>query len=313
MAGNRYSQNYGSNDNGNNSNDYDDNEDRANLTLSRNTAVNGVLDSLGDYSHPEYGKSLIVDVNDVTVLDGIVMEKEDKDETYKVFSWDEFGFKRDEDGVPQVEEEDIPRRHKINVAGNSHVYKTVGHAAEGRDDLDDEFWLDDVTMWMNVSSKSRTLAKILSVLGEAAVPDDGRWTDDYEWLRDGAGELRSELEGKEVELFFKEISYETEDDNGDKVSRSYDQAVVMDVETEQAIVPKEESPTEVSEPSVEAADVEDLGLPEEAEPVLEFYTQNADEGAPPRQDVRSMLSSQLPETEDPDEYVDTIIDEVKAV
>lgn len=313
----RYNQNYGSNESDNNSSSDNDDEERATLTLSAHTAVNATIADFGSYE-ADWGTSAIVKLDDVDIIDGIVMKKTDKEETYKVFSWDEFGFVRDEEGVIQVEEDQIPNRNKISVGGTDHVYETVGYAAEGRDDLSNEYWLDDVIMWMSVSSKARTLAELLSIMGEDAVPDDDRWTDDYEWLRDGAGELRSDLQDEDVELFFKEVSYMTEVD-GEEVERSYDKAVLVEAESGDAIFALDGAgggggdSDGVSEPDPTVSEGTGDEIHSDAEPILDLFLDKADEdGVPPRENVEAMLAGSLPEDEDTEAQVDAVIENVEA-
>jgi hypothetical protein len=312
MTGTRYTQSYGSNDSEDNTssdNDYED-EDRADLKMSLRTAINGELQRLGQYTHDQYGTSLIVNIDDVDVLDGIVMEKSDKEESYKLFSWDEFGFERDEDGVIQVSEEQAPGRQKIDVGGTSHVYEPVAYVAEGNPDFQDSFWLDDVVMWMGVSSKSRTFAEIVSVLGEQAVVQE-TWTDSHDWLHEDADELRPELQGKEIELFYKLNEYTTTNNEGDEVERSYKQAVVIDQESGEPV-------EKLEEPQVDVDGTSDVGneapdeLPPEAHPVLDFYRDSIEQDMDvPKDSIRSMLEDSLPNTENPDEYVDVIIEQAE--
>jgi len=312
---NRYSNDqYGSNDSGNNNGSDDfDNEDNDNLTLATNTAVNATIVEAFQFDK-DWGTTLGVNLGDVELLDGILMTKRNDETKLKLFSWDEFGFERDEDGVAQVPEDEIPTSHKMSVGGTNHNYTRIGYAIEGAEGHDGEpALIGDVTVMLGNGSKGRTLAELILEDGEGSTGDGDAWNDDFGWLKDDSATVREDLKGREVELFYRKITYTDDDDE----ERSYDQATIVDAKTGENIrspnqgggdgSDDEETETATTSDSAELEDV----FPDEGQPVLDIFLNNADtDGVPDEDEVRDMLGNQLDEVEQTD--VDYVIQEVEA-
>lgn len=321
MAG-RYNTNYGGNDNGNNgSNGSNDWDDRARLSLPQSAAIEGAIQRISQNTHDRFGTSLIVNMDDVELIDGILMERTDDSEKLKVFSWEDFGFDRDDDGIAQVPEDEIPRRQSIDVGNNTYSYKTIDSAIEGAEGRPGEsVFVGDVEMFLGSTSKGRSLAKVLSTHGDDAVSEeDDEWNDDFKWLNNDVAELRDEIAERKIELFFKPVTYETTNDNDETVERSFSRAILLDSKTGERIPPLGEVSGEVESSTEEDTDADDGSedeteddtseLPDEAQPVLELYVDRGE--VPDPDDVKTMLDSQLGDDNE-DEYVDAIVEKAEA-
>jgi hypothetical protein len=305
---NRYTNDYGGNDSGNNSGNDFDNEDNDTLTLARNTAIETTLVDAFQFEK-SWGATLGVNLGDVELLDGILMQKREDETKLKLFSWEEFGFERDEDGVAQVDDDKIPNNHMIKVGENTHNYDMLDYAIEGAEGSAGESALvGDVTIMMNKSSKARTLAELILEAGEGATGDGDAWGDDHGWLRDDVADLRDELEGRTVELFYRRISYENDD--GD--SKSYDQATLIDSKTGN-VIREPGNDEEDEEPGGEVGGTSgetDADFPEAGQPVLDIFLNNADtDGVPNEGEVENMLDAQVEEVSQSD--VDYVINQVE--
>jgi len=309
----RYDQNYG-NEGGNSGSNYDD---TPTLTMSAKTAIEGAITNLGQFD--KYGRSLIVNIDDVEVLDGILMEKTTDSDKLKLFSWEQFGFERDEDGVVDVEEDEIPNRQSINAGGDTHTYQLLDSAVEGADGhLGESVFVGDATMFISGTSKGRSLVDHICADGKGArnADDDEKWNDDYDWLKEDVAELRPELEGREIELFFKPISYTKENDDGEEEERSYNVAVLIDSKTGEVIktVDSEEeveTETDTNPASGEVDGSEDL--PDGVQRVRDLFIDKAKDGEEPsEQTVENMLDTQT-EEDDIDEYVQDIVSDARAI
>lgn len=303
---NRYSNDYGGNDSGNNNDDNDfENDNNDTLTLTRNTAIEATLVEAFQFEK-SWGMTLGVNLGDVELLDGILMTKTDDESKLKLFSWEEFGVERDEDGVAQVSEDILSQTegHMIKVGDKTHNYTRIGYAIEGADGREGEpALIGDVTVMLGNGSKGRTLAEIILEGGEDVTGEGDAWNDDHGWLKDNVADVREELAGRKVELFYRRISYEGDD--GD--TRSYDQATLIDSKTKEVIREpgQDDGEEDKSDSGTVTSGETDDGFPEAGEPVLDIFLNNADtEGVPDESEVEEMLSSQVEDVSDSDvEYV----------
>ena len=193
-----------------NDNDYDD----VNLSITPETTIRGFVDRvvIGNSG----GQSLGFVMGDVTLVDGVLMERKDKPGRVKLFSWNALGFLDGEDfGVL-----DAPERHSESFRETYHYAPIAaalsGYPISGEPDetavyADGEFVVADgayeignVIMWeqgaKKPSSSAKRLAKLLSTQGESAVLQTESLTN---WLATPL-DLRGDLEGLEV-AYFKQV------------------------------------------------------------------------------------------------------------
>ena len=197
----------------------------------------------------------------------------------------------------------------IKVGKKTHNYDLIDYAIEGEEGSGGESAIvGDVTMMLGESSKARNLAEIVLEAGENATGDGDAWNDDFGWLKDDVADLRSELEGREIELFFRTESYQKENDDGTEETVSYDQATVIDAKTDGVITEPGQDSSESSETA--STDTPD-DFPESGETVLDIFVKNADEdGVPDRTEVETMLDTQVEDVSESD--IDYVIDAVES-
>jgi hypothetical protein len=216
-----YDTDYNSGGNSGNNSGSDDFEDRANLKLDKNAAIQFSVSRLDEYGD-SYGQKLIVDMDDVEVLDGILMERSpgsDDDNTVKIFSWGTW-FDTDDNGqlLEDVSKDDVPTRHAESFGSNDYSYELVDAVQEGGDTIE----VGNLTGWFLNQTKYRTFAKVFTPQGHNVVADK---EDDYNWLATDSPAVREDLQGRRVTMFFAKQSF-TPDDQDEPVE--YTDAVLLD-------------------------------------------------------------------------------------
>jgi len=216
-----------------NDNEYND----INFSITPETTIRGYVGRLvvGNAG----GQSVGFVMDDVTLVDGVLMERKDKPGKVKLFSWNALGFLDGEDfGVL-----DAPERHSESFRETYH-YAPVAAALSsdpisGEPDStavyvdgefvesDDAYEVGNIIMWeqgaKKPSSSAKRLVKLLSEHGEAAVLQEDTLTD---WISTPLT-LREELEGVDV-AYFKQIR------EGDKYDFHY--PVLIDLVTGAQVV-----------------------------------------------------------------------------
>jgi hypothetical protein len=211
-----YDTDYNSGGSSGNNSGSDDYEDRETLKMGKYTMLSFEVSRLGEYSG-DYGQSLIVDLDNVEVMDGIVMDRGDG--TTKVFGWETW-FDTDENGklLEDVGEDDVPSRHAESFGSNDYTYQLEDATQEDGTPIS----LGNMSLWMGNQTKFRTFAKVFTPQGHDIIGDK---EDDYNWLATDSPQLRSDLEGRRVVMFFKEESF-TPDDEDEAVT--FTDATILD-------------------------------------------------------------------------------------
>jgi len=220
-----------SNSSGSSSNEY---KDRVGLKLDKYATIEFTLDRVGLYEDST-GQKMILNMDDVEVIDGIVMDRDDG--KVKIFGWDQWFDRNPEtmELVPiegdEIDRELIPERHSEQFGDNQFRYSLRETVLEA--DGDDSVEIEDAEFWIGNSTKARTLAKVLSTKGHGMVADKD---DDFNWLsvdaRNSQFPMREDLEDRRLQLWFQRESF-TPDDSDEEVT--YTDAVVLDGKTEAGI------------------------------------------------------------------------------
>jgi uncharacterized protein YaiE (UPF0345 family) len=240
-------------DNSNNGSSDDNYDDDMTIKLQEYAAIQMTPSGVTANRHQQYGTSFIVNYDEMEILDGIVFQRDDDPQTWKVFSAGKFFNLNPEDGLvyEQVTEEgeyknemsaqdilDHPRvaGFSENFGGTDYFYTPVGVVIEEADqiatngDLDVETSDDSSIVAgsssMLLSNKTwvRTFAKKMTEEGNSIINDNGEYGEDaenpkndtHEWLTTESPTLRSELEDRPLELWVTEESMEAE--SGDNVT-----------------------------------------------------------------------------------------------
>lgn len=255
----RHSASNGGNGGNNNSGSFDD----ITLKLQDDGVLRVDLDRV-NAADTTWGDRFIVGFDGVQVIDGIVFQRDDDPETWKVFGAGKFGALNPDDGLvyetdsynEQLSAQEILDRPKVRgffeeFGGDEYNYTPVGVVIEAggdiavNDDLPVDYDADDVainvgeaSMLLSNSTWVRTLAKKITSRGEGVINDNGdaptsrgeEHTNpkykDHGWLTTENPDLRTELEGRTVELWYGDT---TEEINGEEVT--YSQPNVVDVKT----------------------------------------------------------------------------------
>jgi uncharacterized membrane protein YgcG len=214
-----YDTDYNSGGSSENNGDSDDYEDRQTLKMGKYTMLSFEVSRLGEYSG-DYGQSLIVDLDNVEVMDGIVMDRGDG--TTKVFGWETW-FDTNGNGklTEDVDTDDVPSRHAESFGSNDYTYQLEDSTQEG----DDPISLGNMSIWMGNQTKFRTFAKVFTPDGHDIVGDK---EDDYNWLATDSPTIRDDLVGRRVVMFFKEESF-TPDGEDEPVS--FTNAAILDADS----------------------------------------------------------------------------------
>jgi uncharacterized protein YaiE (UPF0345 family) len=257
----RYNGNNGGSNGGNNSGDYDD----TTVKLQKYAALRLEPTGVNANSHQQYGTSFIANFDATEVIDGIVFQREDKPDTWKVFSAGKFFNLNPEDGLVyenfdeedgysgEMSAQDILDHPRVagfseTFGGDDYFYKPVGVVIEEAGDIatnddlavetTDEPAIEVGESSMLLSNKSwvRTLAKKLTSQGDSIINDNGKSGDErgdnpkydnHEWLTTEDPTLRDELEGRSLELWVTEETNEWDD--GEETT--YTVPNLMDVKT----------------------------------------------------------------------------------
>lgn len=228
------------------------------LKLQKYSALSVVGNRVNAFDS-QYGDTFVVGFEDVKVLDGIVFQREDKPDTWKVFSPGKFfdvdpdtGLVLNRDGNEMTAEEILNHPRVLGFSetfgGNDYFYTPVGVAVEAGDDIEVNSDLDvetednaivvgEVSMLLKNKSWVRTLAKLLTAEGDGIINDDGGTREDgnpkYEqhgWLTTMDPGIRDGIEGREMELFIIEESLE-----GDDGEVTYSTPILLDSKTGERI------------------------------------------------------------------------------
>lgn len=238
--------------NNNDSDSEDDYEERENLKLAKYAIISFEVSRLGEYSG-DYGQNLIVDLDDVDVLDGIVMDRNPgtDDDTNKVFGWETW-FQTDENGqlAEEVGENDVPTRHAESFGSNDYNYELTNSVKEDEEETHN---LGNLTIWMGNQTKFRTFAKVLTPQGHDIVDDK---EDDFNWLATDDPQIRGDLQGQRMTMFFQE---ETFTPDGEDEPVTYTDAVVLDADTGAGITIKNGSSSGGSSSSSSSSSSGDSG------------------------------------------------------
>jgi len=181
-------------------NDYDD--DDITLKLKEYSTVRLTPASVTAHKHDQYGMSFIQNYDDAEILDGIVLRRDDKPQTWNVYSADKFFNLNPEDGLVyenydeedgytnQMSAQDIldhPRvaGHSTSAGGDDYFFTPVGVVIEEAgdvamaDDVDVEstdepaIVAGNASMLLSNNSWVRTYAKKLTDAGDAIINDNG--------------------------------------------------------------------------------------------------------------------------------------------
>jgi hypothetical protein len=243
-------------------NDYDDDDDIT-LKLQEYAALRLTPTGTGQHTHETYGQSFIVNYDEVEIIDGVVFQREDDENVWKIYSAGKFFNLNPEDGLVyeritddgeyegQMSAADVIQHPRVaglseNYGGDDFYYTPVGVVIEEdndivvNDDLDVEtgdmsIVAGEATMLLNNKTWARTLAKKFTQAGDGIINDNG--SDDYDdnpkygshnWLTTDSPSLRDDLEGRELEIWVTEQT--TTFDDGEEVT--YDVPNVQDTKTE---------------------------------------------------------------------------------
>jgi len=262
----RYNQHSGSGT-GSSSNDGD--FDDTTLKLQKYSAIRVTGKRVNAFDS-KYGDKFIVGFDDVEILDGIVFQREDKQDTWKVFSPGKF-FAVDSDTgkvyEKAVEQDDGSMEFKNEMSaqdilehprvlgfsetfgGNDYFYQPVGVVVEAtgsiatNDDLHVEttdqpsIAVGEVSMLLSNKSWVRTIAKLLTEQGNDIIAteenEEGNTvsvTDGHGWLTTMEPSLREGIEGREMELFTIEETAEFGDEEV-----QYTTPILLDAKTGERI------------------------------------------------------------------------------
>jgi hypothetical protein len=191
---------YNSDNNGSSSSgDYDD---QKTLKLQKYAAVRLVPSDLSAYGHDQYGTSFITNFSEAEVLDGVVFQRDDKPDTWKVFSAGKFFNLNPEDGLVyekntedegytgQMSAQDILDHPRVagfseNFGGEDYFYTPVAAIIEEQDDIavnedldlditdDNSVKMGESSMLLGNKSWTRTLAKKMEASGHDIINDNG--------------------------------------------------------------------------------------------------------------------------------------------
>lgn len=259
----RYNSNNGGSSNGNSSSDDSNYDDQTTLKLQDYAAVRLTPDRANMSSHDQYGTSFIVNYEDAEIVDGIVFQREDKPDTWKVFSAGKFFNLNPADGLVyenhdsdgysgEMSADDILSHPRVagfseNFGGTDYFYTPVGVVIEEAGDISintdvgvsttDEPAIEvgEASMLLGNKPWVRTFAKKLTEAGDAIVADDGTYGDDadnpkydpHQWLDSDEPTLRDDIQGRSVELWVTEETTEWDDGS----TTTYTSPNVMDVKT----------------------------------------------------------------------------------
>lgn len=361
--------NSGGSSNGNNNDGDNDYDDDTTLKIKEYSTVRLTPKNANAFRHDQFGASFITNYSDAEILDGVVLQREDKPDTWNVYSADKWFNLNPEDGLVyenfseedgytnQMSAQDIlehPRvaGHSTSGGNSDYYFKPVGVVIEEagdiaiHDDADVEttdepaIVVGPASTLLSNNSWVRTFAKKMSAEGDGIVNDNGmdptpRGEDDdnpkynsHEWLTTEDPTLRSELEGRALELWVTRETTEWED--GD--STTYTVPNLMDVKTGEFVTidnalgeesddsessdsdkaatdggtvadsGSDSSATESTESPEEPSASADSGLPENVpdklDDLIDYMARNGDDNS--AEDIRSFAADEVDNPDDID-------------
>lgn len=197
--------------------------DNINVTFDSLTAVEGNLMSVRQTDGP-FGQSIMVSLNDVTLIDGVLMEQVGKDNAYKLFGWDEFG-----DEPSEMTAEDAPEEYEFShpQGSNNYVLTAARHMESETGEM---YEMGDVVTFESGSTKPSAFSRML-VHTVVENPDDAILSKEnlYNWLAPDAA-IRPDLAGRRV------VYIKTEKPVDGKPGLFFHTPRIVDVETGQEII-----------------------------------------------------------------------------
>jgi hypothetical protein len=224
----------------------------------------------------QWGDKFIVGFENVAVIDGVVLARDDKPDTWKVFGFNKFkNVGVDEDGVPVDDNGDELSAQEIldspyvqgfseTFGGDDYYYEPVGVAIEQASDVatndattdDGAIEVGEASMLLSNKSWVRKLAKLVTASGDdyirTEMNDNGNEvavSDSREWFSSHDPTLRDGLEDREMELFVIEDSF-TPNDQDEPIT--YEVPVLLDAATGERITVDNDASGEPDEDGDEA-------------------------------------------------------------
>lgn len=264
-------------------------KDRDSMLLSNYAIITATIESVGVVD--KYGRSLVLNFDDVEVLEGVLAQRQDDETKMKVFGWSHW-YERDDDGhlIPFDEDSGITvddlGRTVVTEAGNDKFKHTIEEGVlEG---VDEPAEIGDRDLWLGNSKKARTMAKVLSEHGHDVVDEDNK-QDDNEWLvaeDEDEFSLREELQGRRIMFWFEPVRIEPSENNDLDQAIEFTDSVILDAETEAGITIKNADDDSGLDSSGNDEDDEE----DEAEPEPEPEPET-DEDEDFHEEVESVISS----------------------
>jgi hypothetical protein len=295
-----------------------DYEERDSLKLSNYAMVSFEISRINEYTG-DYGQNVYIDLDDVEAMHGMVYDRqwdggdnfaegEYDDDTIKVFGFGKW-FDTDENGslTDGIDEKYINHRISESAGKNEFPYEFEELITE---EDEENISLGNMSMKLTNGTKYRTILKVITTAGHDVIDDKD---DDYNWADDENIELRDDLRGRRIVLFYKLNSF-TPDGQDEEVT--YTDAVLLDANTGAGITiqnggsdsdssSEDDDGEEDTSGTLGGTDADDLpeGVPEEADEIIDFMarTEETDPDS-----VESLVSGEA------DEYdLDAVIDEVE--
>lgn len=233
---------YGNYDSNATSNNGDGDYDDIILKLTSYNVIEADIDRINAFNS-SYGDKLLVGLENVSVLDGIVFQRQDKPDTYKLISFGEL-FDLNEDGEVMDDDgtvlstDEIADHGKVQYfdekfGGTTYEYDLVGVVVEAYDD--DPIEIGEVTMMLSNKGWVRKLAKILSEEGHDLIEmttdesgNDVPVSDNFGWLSTLDPTLRDGFEGRTVEMWVENDSFTPD---GEDEAVNFTVPIVLDAKT----------------------------------------------------------------------------------
>jgi len=282
----RYNQHSGSGTGTGNSEEYDD----TTLKLQKYTTMRGTFDEV-KLLNTDYGDRILAKFNNVSVLDGVVMQRDDKPGTWKVFGFGDLGFNVGDDGLVyesydantdefngEMSADEILSHPRVQGFSEGPFgstgtlwYTPVGVVVEDGNDIavnediidtpnTTEVPIGSVAMFLANRSWVRTLLKLVTESGNSVIEttenDKGRTvpvTEDRGWLTIDEPSLREEIADRTIELFIIEESQTFE---GDDEETTWSTPILLDSKTSERITIDNDAEESNDSDADESADAE---------------------------------------------------------
>lgn len=283
---------YNSGSTGSDSSDSGEYEDRPRISMNNYAIISFEVGELSEYTG-DYGQNVYVDLDDVELIHGMFYDRtwegpgsadDYDDKMKKLFGFGSW-FETNEDGTlaEEIDEKYINHRITENFGKNEFPYEYIDRVQEG----DDPIEVGDYDMKLSNSTKNRTFLKVLTTAGHDVVDDK---EDGYSWADEDKIELRDDLEGRRLILFYKHNSFTPE---GDDEEVTYTDAVVLDADTGAGVTIQNGS-SDSSGSSGSSSDSKDdssdssgtlggndddslpEGVPEEADEIIDFMARTGE-------------------------------------